>query len=150
MLLVFLQESSVKALEGQDEAASSTDQPQQNVTNAISHLRRKLSFSSRDQTHSENETTSPLPEISALSQTTSSHLSMRSSPSQVSSPPATTQVSCYERASHVIIKLLFSSYKTLSYLICTFLRLLNYQRYQNLVDLLYTIFYMPPVVWLRV
>uniref|UniRef100_A0A8C1QZB2 BRCA1-A complex subunit RAP80 n=1 Tax=Cyprinus carpio TaxID=7962 RepID=A0A8C1QZB2_CYPCA len=86
-----LNESSVKALEGQDEAASSTDQPQQNVTNAISHLRRKLSFSSRDQTHSENETTSPLPEISALSQTTSSHLSMRSSPSQVSSPPATTQ-----------------------------------------------------------
>ncbi|XP_016366521.1 BRCA1-A complex subunit RAP80-like isoform X1 [Sinocyclocheilus rhinocerous] len=86
-----LNESTVKALEDQDEAASSTDHPQQNVTNAISHLRQKLSFSSRDQTHSENETTSPLPEMPDLSQTTSSHLSMRSSPAQVSSPPANTQ-----------------------------------------------------------
>uniref|UniRef100_A0A671RUE5 BRCA1-A complex subunit RAP80 n=1 Tax=Sinocyclocheilus anshuiensis TaxID=1608454 RepID=A0A671RUE5_9TELE len=45
-------------------------------------------------THSKNETTSPLPEMPDLSQTTSSHLSMRSSPAQVSSPPANTQVSC--------------------------------------------------------
>ncbi|XP_016347454.1 BRCA1-A complex subunit RAP80-like isoform X2 [Sinocyclocheilus anshuiensis] len=87
-----LNESPVKASEGQDEAASSTDQPQQNVTNAMSRLRRKLSYPGRDQRHSENEreTTSPLPEMPDLSQATSSHLSTRSSPSQVSSPSATT------------------------------------------------------------
>ncbi|XP_042603437.1 BRCA1-A complex subunit RAP80 isoform X1 [Cyprinus carpio] len=88
-----LNESTVKASEGQDKAASSTDQPQQDVTNAISRLRRKLSYPGRDQTHSENEreTTSPLPEMPDLSQATSSHLSTRSSPAQVSSPSATTQ-----------------------------------------------------------
>ncbi|XP_052392389.1 BRCA1-A complex subunit RAP80 isoform X1 [Carassius gibelio] len=66
-----LNESSLKALEGHDEAASSTDQPQQNVTSEIS--------------------TSPLPEMSDPSQKTSIHLSIRSSPAQVSSPPASTQ-----------------------------------------------------------
>lgn len=88
-----LNESTVKASNGQDEAVSSTDQPQQNVTNAISRLRRKLSYPGRDQTHSENEreTTSPLPEMPDLSQATSSHLSTKSSPTQVSSPSATTQ-----------------------------------------------------------
>lgn len=87
-----LNESSAKASEGQDEASSSSDQPQQNVANMISHLRRKLSYPSQDQTHSENEreTTSPLPEMPDLSQTTSSHLSSRSS-AQVSRTPATTQ-----------------------------------------------------------
>ncbi|XP_059382681.1 BRCA1-A complex subunit RAP80 isoform X3 [Carassius carassius] len=87
-----LNESTGKASEGQDEAASSTDQPQQNVTNAIC-LRRKLSYPGRDQTHSENEreTTSPLPEMPDLSQATSSHLSTRSSPALVYSPSATTK-----------------------------------------------------------
>ncbi|XP_059398442.1 BRCA1-A complex subunit RAP80-like isoform X2 [Carassius carassius] len=66
-----LNESSLKALEGQNEAASSTDQPQQNVTSEISH--------------------SPLPEMSDPSQKTSIHLSIRSSPALVSSPPASTQ-----------------------------------------------------------
>lgn len=109
MLLVFLQKSTVKASDSQDEAASSTDQPQQNVTNAISRLRRKLLYPGRDQTHNENEREmiSPLPEMPDLSQATS-HLSTRSSPAQVSSPSATSQVS-YEMASHFIIKLLFSA-----------------------------------------
>ncbi|XP_067280788.1 BRCA1-A complex subunit RAP80 isoform X2 [Pseudorasbora parva] len=84
--------SSAKASKGQDEASSSSDQPQQNVANTISHLRRKLSYPSQDQTHSENEreTTSPLPEMPDLSQMTSSHVSSRSS-AQVSRTPATTQ-----------------------------------------------------------
>ncbi|XP_016399118.1 BRCA1-A complex subunit RAP80-like isoform X1 [Sinocyclocheilus rhinocerous] len=88
-----LNESPVKASEGQDEAASSTNHPQQNVTNAMSRLRRKLSYPGRDQRHSENEreTTSTLPEMPDLSQATSSHLSTRSSPAQVSGPSATTQ-----------------------------------------------------------
>ncbi|XP_048021155.1 BRCA1-A complex subunit RAP80 isoform X5 [Megalobrama amblycephala] len=87
-----LNESTVKASEGQDEAASSSDQPQQNVASAISHLRRKLSYPSQDQTNSENEreTTSPLPEMPDLSPMTSSHLSSKSS-AQVSRTPATTQ-----------------------------------------------------------
>ncbi len=111
MLLVFLQKSTVKASDGQDDAASSTDQPQQNVTNAISRLRRKLLYPGRDQTHSEKEREiiSPLPEMPDLSQATSSHLSTRSSPAQVSSPSAASQVSCYEMASHFIFKLLFSA-----------------------------------------
>ncbi|XP_052443487.1 BRCA1-A complex subunit RAP80 isoform X2 [Carassius gibelio] len=88
-----LNESTGKASAGQDEAASSTDQPQLDVTNAISRLRRKLSYTGRDQTHSENEreTTSPLPEMPDLSQATSSHLSTRSSPTLVSSPSAKTK-----------------------------------------------------------
>ncbi|XP_073680453.1 uncharacterized protein uimc1 [Garra rufa] len=87
-----LNADTVKALEGQDEEASSSDQPQQNVTHA-SRLRRKLLYPSRDQTHSENEreTTSPLPDMPDLSQATSSHLSTTSSLAQVSSPLATTQ-----------------------------------------------------------
>ncbi|XP_067231318.1 BRCA1-A complex subunit RAP80 isoform X2 [Chanodichthys erythropterus] len=87
-----LNESTVKASEGQDEAASSSDQPQQNVASAISHLRRKLSYPSQDQTNSENEreTTSPLPEMPDFSPMTSSHLSSKSS-AQVSRTPATTQ-----------------------------------------------------------
>lgn len=110
MLLVFLQESTVKASEDQDEAASSSNQPQQNVTNPMLR-RRKLSYHSQDQTHSDNERepTSPLPEMPDLSQTTSSHLSTTGSPAQVSSPPAATQVSCYVMASYFIIKLLYSS-----------------------------------------
>ncbi|XP_051733108.1 BRCA1-A complex subunit RAP80 isoform X4 [Ctenopharyngodon idella] len=87
-----LNESTVKASEGQDEAASSSDQPQQNVANAISHLRRKLSYPSQDQTNRKNEreTTSPLPEMPDLSPMASSHLSSKSS-AQVSRTPATTQ-----------------------------------------------------------
>ncbi|XP_043077306.1 BRCA1-A complex subunit RAP80 isoform X2 [Puntigrus tetrazona] len=87
-----LNERTLKASEGQDEAASSTDQLQ-HVTNAVSRLRRKLLYPGQDQTHSENEreTRSPLPEMPDLSQATSSHLSTMSSPAQVSSPSATTQ-----------------------------------------------------------
>ncbi|XP_050949385.1 BRCA1-A complex subunit RAP80 isoform X2 [Labeo rohita] len=87
-----LNESTVKASEDQDEAASSSNQPQQNVTNPMLR-RRKLSYHSQDQTHSDNERepTSPLPEMPDLSQTTSSHLSTTGSPAQVSSPPAATQ-----------------------------------------------------------
>ncbi|KAK2872975.1 hypothetical protein QQF64_017290 [Cirrhinus molitorella] len=87
-----LNENTVKVSEGQDEEASSSNQPQQNVTIAMSH-KRKLSYHSQDQTPSdhERETTSPLPEMPDLSQTSSSHLSTRSSSAQVSSPLATTQ-----------------------------------------------------------
>ncbi|KAI2651109.1 BRCA1-A complex subunit RAP80 [Labeo rohita] len=91
MSLIY-EESTVKASEDQDEAASSSNQPQQNVTNPMLR-RRKLSYHSQDQTHSDNERepTSPLPEMPDLSQTTSSHLSTTGSPAQVSSPPAATQ-----------------------------------------------------------
>ncbi|CAM4671264.1 unnamed protein product [Leuciscus chuanchicus] len=87
-----LHESAVKDSQGQDEAASSSGQPQQNVANTILHLRRKLSYPRQDQRHSENERekTSPLLEMPDLSQVTSSHLSSRSL-TQVSKTPATSQ-----------------------------------------------------------
>ncbi|XP_039534189.1 nucleolar and coiled-body phosphoprotein 1 [Pimephales promelas] len=88
MLHVFLQESAVNDSQGQDEAASSSGQPQQDVANTVLHLRRKLSYPRPDPTHSETEreNTSPLLEMPDLSQTTSSRSSM-----QLSKTPATSQ-----------------------------------------------------------
>ncbi|XP_077052878.1 uncharacterized protein uimc1 isoform X3 [Siphateles boraxobius] len=87
-----LHESAVKDSQGQEEAASSSGQPQQNVANTELHLRRKLSYPSQDQRHreKEREKTSPLLEMPDLSQKTSSDLSSRSL-TQVSKTPATSQ-----------------------------------------------------------
>lgn len=87
--------------DGSVEASSSSAQPRQSVSDVISRLRRKLSYSNKNETRSERESpaaqadgteresTSPLPEMPDLSQTTPSPSS--NSSAQVCGPPVASQ-----------------------------------------------------------